>query len=505
MGKLRYCEHCGHALTEASRFCENCGAPVLRQEPQGDLEQWQRTLRRVGEQPGRQGRPEERSRRAPEEGTRRPSEERPRRAPEEGTCKPLEERPRRMPEEGIRRPSEERPRRMPESGYRGASEERLRRQVEPPYAREEAARQEQMRRSRYQQEHLGGDWEQAWERNMEEEEEEKGFTPVQYVLLGLIGVLLIALLTFGAFWLIGRTQDRSAPRRQSGQTEQQQTGSGERKQTDAITILDGGGQEGTTVQTQAAQTEAVVKQTQAAQSEAPAAIHLDYSEFTVTLPASWKGKYGITQNQDGYTFYHQASRAEGYHGTLFTIEKYRDTSYKNLPNFKELGVGGGAAYIFTLPTDAQYPEQKEEVVKEYYELSKDLEQIRSEIQILVTGDGPKETEAVQILGEQNQQNEQSQQNAPGQQEGGAYILTDSSSRALTDEDVAGMSYDDMQMAINEIYARHGRKFASGSIQSYFESQPWYQGTVDADSFDESVFSTVEGQNIQFLLKKMGIQ
>ena len=88
---------------------------------------------------------------------------------------------------------------------------------------------------------------------------------------------------------------------------------------------------------------------------------------------------------------------------------------------------------------------------------------------------------------------------------GGYILAESSQRALTEGDVSGMSYDDMQMAINEIYARHGRKFGSSGIQSYFESQPWYQGSVEPEQFDESVFSYTEQQNIQFLLQKMGAQ
>ena len=96
---------------------------------------------------------------------------------------------------------------------------------------------------------------------------------------------------------------------------------------------------------------------------------------------------------------------------------------------------------------------------------------------------------------------QAQQTAAG----GGYILAESSQRALTEGDVSGMSYDDMQMAINEIYARHGRKFGSSGIQSYFESQPWYQGSVEPEQFDESVFSYTEQQNIQFLLQKMGAQ
>ena len=149
----------------------------------------------------------------------------------------------------------------------------------------------------------------------------------------------------------------------------------------------------------------------------------------------------------------------------------------------------------------QFPPENEAVKNEYVQMSGDLEQIRANIRVLVTGEGPKETEAIHIMTEQPAQTE-----AAGQQmAGNDYILAESSTRALTDDDVTDMSYDDLQMAINEIYARHGRKFATGSIQSYFEGKSWYQGTVDADHFDDSVFSAVESQNIQFLLKKMEAQ
>lgn len=76
---------------------------------------------------------------------------------------------------------------------------------------------------------------------------------------------------------------------------------------------------------------------------------------------------------------------------------------------------------------------------------------------------------------------------------------------MTDSDVDGMSYEELQMAINEIYARHGRKFSSQSVQNYFDGQSWYQGTVEPDDFSDSVFSQIEGQNVLFLLEKMGIE
>ena len=64
----------------------------------------------------------------------------------------------------------------------------------------------------------------------------------------------------------------------------------------------------------------------------------------------------------------------------------------------------------------------------------------------------------------------------------AEILPQSDTRLLTQQDVAGLSLREINYAKNEIYARHGRKFASKELQDYFNAQSWYQGTVDAVSY-----------------------
>ena len=79
-----------------------------------------------------------------------------------------------------------------------------------------------------------------------------------------------------------------------------------------------------------------------------------------------------------------------------------------------------------------------------------------------------------------------------------YILPDSSSRVIDPSEFGDFSINDMQMAINEIYARHGREFQNKGIQDYFNKKSWYSGTVEADDFDESVLSDVERQNIDTL-------
>lgn len=72
-----------------------------------------------------------------------------------------------------------------------------------------------------------------------------------------------------------------------------------------------------------------------------------------------------------------------------------------------------------------------------------------------------------------------------------YILPDSDSRAYTYDELSNLSQDELRLAINEIYARHGRIFDAADLQNYFNSKSWYNGTVSADDFSEDVFNTYE--------------
>lgn len=85
---------------------------------------------------------------------------------------------------------------------------------------------------------------------------------------------------------------------------------------------------------------------------------------------------------------------------------------------------------------------------------------------------------------------------------GYYILPDSSSKRLSADDVSGLTDTQKQMAINEIYARHGRRFRIPEVQWYFNEKAWYLGTVAADDFDVDVFSETEEKNIELLGKNL---
>ena len=82
---------------------------------------------------------------------------------------------------------------------------------------------------------------------------------------------------------------------------------------------------------------------------------------------------------------------------------------------------------------------------------------------------------------------------------GGYILPDSSSRQLTASDLVGLTSEQLRIARNEIYARHGRKFNDDELQAYFNSQTWYNGTIEPNQFDDmSLLSEIERKNLEVI-------
>jgi len=86
-----------------------------------------------------------------------------------------------------------------------------------------------------------------------------------------------------------------------------------------------------------------------------------------------------------------------------------------------------------------------------------------------------------------------------------YIFPDSDTRLLTNKEVQDLTQEELRIAINEIYARHGRKFDSQELQDYFNSKSWYRGTVDPEEFQEDMLSAIEKKNLELLEKYRSFQ
>jgi uncharacterized protein YjdB len=83
--------------------------------------------------------------------------------------------------------------------------------------------------------------------------------------------------------------------------------------------------------------------------------------------------------------------------------------------------------------------------------------------------------------------------------GDDYIIDGSDIVKLNSSDIAGMDNKTLQMAINEIYARHGRPFVTQSVSDYFMSKSWY--TVNSNYSDSSL-TDIDLYNINFLKNAM---
>ncbi len=73
---------------------------------------------------------------------------------------------------------------------------------------------------------------------------------------------------------------------------------------------------------------------------------------------------------------------------------------------------------------------------------------------------------------------------------------------MSQSEVSKMSDDELNIALNEIYARRGRIFSDSSLSAYFNSQSWYTPKYTADEFAKNVvFNEYEQANLQLLVNE----
>ena len=84
--------------------------------------------------------------------------------------------------------------------------------------------------------------------------------------------------------------------------------------------------------------------------------------------------------------------------------------------------------------------------------------------------------------------------------GDDYLLPHAGEHVYTQEELSGMTAEELRLARNEIYARHGRRFKSDDLNRYFSGKSWYQGTTDPDSFDSGILNQNERDNLRMLQK-----
>lgn len=77
-----------------------------------------------------------------------------------------------------------------------------------------------------------------------------------------------------------------------------------------------------------------------------------------------------------------------------------------------------------------------------------------------------------------------------------YVLPYSSEHYCNIRELSDLNLEQLKIARNEIYARHGRRFQDEELQAYFDSCGWYVGTIAPEDFNqEKVFNEYEKENV----------
>lgn len=80
--------------------------------------------------------------------------------------------------------------------------------------------------------------------------------------------------------------------------------------------------------------------------------------------------------------------------------------------------------------------------------------------------------------------------------GSSYILPESGTKLLSTSDLQGLNAQQLRIARNEIYARHGRTFKDAELQNYFASCSWYKPNSAYNYANESSnLNSIEKQNV----------
>lgn len=80
-----------------------------------------------------------------------------------------------------------------------------------------------------------------------------------------------------------------------------------------------------------------------------------YGAFlSAEIPDDWRGHYAAEETGDSVIFYNTDNRDAGFGGTLVTVARYTDDSYKSLPSYSVIYNGKAYTYVAIFPTDVQY-------------------------------------------------------------------------------------------------------------------------------------------------------
>ena len=186
-----------------------------------------------------------------------------------------------------------------------------------------------------------------------------------------------------------------------------------------------------------------------------------WQEITVSIPDAWEGKYYVRESEDGFSLV-QKSSYEKHEG--MTVDDAGATP---------LAFTDTQTYYMMEPTDVNYDYEDQEIANEYHEMYDLVKAVSSTLTI----------------------NKEEVKYNPDE-----YILPLSDTIPVEADVLLNYSDNELKIARNEIYARHGRQFKDFYLAAYFNSCSWYEGTVPPEEFGEGALSQTEKENLRIIRK-----
>lgn len=202
--------------------------------------------------------------------------------------------------------------------------------------------------------------------------------------------------------------------------------------------------------------------------------HYQWEDMQITIPKAWEEKYVLKEEENGISFYHKASY-EKEEGTGYLCSIYRSDEYINFGIGETLAAytDDGRLYYIMQPTDMAGYMEDAEILAEYNEMLQYVDWIAEGIQI--------KSEQVHYDASQ-------------------YQIPVSSILPLEAQHVENLTGNQLWIARNEIYARHGKVFLNEYLASYFNTCSWYEAKEGKTEVGERELNEVEITNLKLLVE-----
>ena len=198
-----------------------------------------------------------------------------------------------------------------------------------------------------------------------------------------------------------------------------------------------------------------------------------WNEITITIPVDWEERYIIKEEANGFSFYQKASNdIEESLGYLCGI--YKSNSYSNAGAGDTLVAytDEGVCYYLMQPTDVTCYTEDETIVEDYRMMMERVPWIASGVQIALKN----------VFYDASQ-----------------YVIPVSSIMKLESYHMANLTDNELWIARNEIYARHGKLFKNEYLQAYFNACSWYQPKEGKTDVSERELNEMELANLDLIV------